>query len=93
MRSSRERSEHTLTVLYTDGEAVGTFSIAEKSAEPAKPAEPEEPDKPAGLAADDGDEDVVAQTGDAADIAPWLVLILISVTGMTAAVIIRRKKG
>lgn len=73
--------EHTLTVLYTNGEAVGTFVIAEK------------PAKPAGPAADDGDEDVVAQTGDSADIAPWIALILISVVSMTAAVVIRRKRG
>ena len=76
--------EHTLTVLYTNGEAVGTFVIAEKPAEPAKPAGP---------VADDGDEDVVAQTGDSADIAPWIALILISVVSMTAAVVIRRKRG
>ena len=30
------------------------------------------------LAADDGDEDVVAQTGDSADITPWIALILVS---------------
>ena len=34
--------------------------------------------KAAGPAADDGDEDVVAQTGDSADITPWIALILVS---------------
>ena len=100
----------TDTVLYTNGEAVGTFVIAEKPAEPEEPADPEKPtepeesekpaepdkedaaDKPAGPAADDGDEDVVAQTGDSADITPWIALILVSGMSMTAAVIIRRKK-
>lgn len=75
--------EHTLTVLYTDGEAIGTFTIAEKSAEPAKPAGLEKP----------ADDTGVAQTGDAADIAPWIIMLVISVTGMKGAVIIRRKKG
>ena len=79
--------EHTLTVLYTDGEASGTFTIAEKSAEPAKPAGPEKP------AEDEADDTAVAQTGDPTDIAPWIIMLVISVTGMTGAVIIRRKKG
>ena len=52
-----------------------------------------EPDKPAGPEEDDGDEGVVAQTGDSADITPWIALILVSVMSMTAAVIIRRKRG
>lgn len=53
----------------------------------------EEPDKPAGPEEYDGDEGVVAQTGDSADITPWIALILVSVMSMTDAVIIRRKRG
>ena len=43
-------------------------------------------------AADDGDEDVVAQTGDPTDIAPWIMLMLASGAAVTGSWIWRRKR-
>ena len=67
----------------------------EKPAEPEKPTEPDKKDatdKPAGPATDDADEDVVAQTGDPTDIAPWIMLMLASGAAVTGSWIWRRKR-
>lgn len=67
----------------------------EKPAEPEKPTEPDKEDatdKPAGPATDDADEDVVAQTGDPADIALWILLMLAAGAAVTGAEFYRRKR-
>lgn len=58
--------EHIIIVLYMDGDAQGTFTIAEKTAEPTDTIEPT-------------DEDSVSpETGDDFHIAAWIILMLIS---------------
>ena len=58
--------EHIIIVLYMVGDAQGTFSIAEKTAEPPDTIEPT-------------DEDSVSpETGDDFHIAAWIILMLIS---------------
>lgn len=57
---------HTIAVLYTDGEAQGTFIIAEKQAEPTATTDPA-----------DGDS-ASPKTGDNSHLVPWIMLLMIS---------------
>ncbi len=55
-------------MLYTDGKAVGTFTIAEKPVEPSDAAEPAKP----------ADEDSASpETGYDVHIINWIILMLI----------------
>ena len=58
--------EHTIIVLYTDGEAQGTFTIAEK---PTRPS-----DNTGSVDEDTGSP----QTGEDSHIVPWIMLMLMS---------------
>ncbi len=61
--------QYTIVVIYTDGEAQGTFTISEKPMEPTEPTDTTEP----------ADEDTDSpQTGDDSHIVPWIMLMLIS---------------
>ena len=58
--------EHAITVLYTDGEAQGTFTVAEKPAEPTDTTEPTD------------DDSASPETGDDFHMVSWIMLMLIS---------------
>lgn len=61
--------EHSITILYTDGAATGTFTIAENPAGPADTAGSEEA----------ADQDLSApKSGDDSPILLWIMLVLIS---------------
>lgn len=72
--------EHAITVLYTDGETVGTFTIAEKPVEPTGDTVP-------------ADEDAdTPETGDNFHIVPWIILMLTSGGAVSILFIKRRSK-
>ncbi len=75
--------EHAISVLYNDGEAAGTFIIAEKPTEPADTSKPTE--KPT------DENSTSVQTGDDFHIAPWIMMILIS-GGAVLTLSVRRRK-
>lgn len=58
--------QHNIAVLYTDGEAQGTFNIAEKPTEPTDTTDPADEDS------------ATPETGDSSHIIPWIILMLIS---------------
>ncbi len=72
--------EHAITVLYTDGEATGTFTIAEKPAEPTDTTNPTDEDS------------APPQTGDDFHIIFWIILMLISGGAVLALSVKRRRK-
>ena len=71
---------HTITVLYTDGEAQGTFTVAEKPTEPTDSTDPT-------------DEDSASpETGDNSHIVPWIILMLISGGAVLTTLSIKRRR-
>lgn len=58
--------EHAITVLYTDGETQGTFTVAEKPAEPTDTTETTD------------DDSASPETGDDFHMVSWIMLLLIS---------------
>lgn len=73
--------EHVITMLYTDGKAVGTFTIAEKPVEPSDAAEPAKP----------ADENSASpETGYDVHIINWIILMLIF-GGTVLALSVRRR--
>ena len=72
--------QHTITVLYTDGEAQGTFTVAEKPTEPTDSTDPT-------------DEDSASpETGDNSHIVPWIILMLISGGAVLTTLSIKRRR-
>ena len=69
--------EHTIAVLYTDGEATGTFTIAEKPADTT----------------DTTDKDTTSPaTGDNSNITLWVALLFVSGAGVTGITIFNKKR-
>ena len=77
---------YMIAVLYTDGTAYGTFTIA------AAPEEPVVPETPAGPVAPEPEVPEGTDTGDHSDLALWFALMGVSAVGMIAVVILVRKR-
>lgn len=73
--------EHTVTVLYTDGEAQGTFNIAEKPIEPTDSTDPTDEDS------------AFPETGDTSHVVPWAMLLISSGAVLTLSIRRKSKKG
>lgn len=71
---------HTIAVVYTDGEAQGTFNIAEKPIEPTDSTDPTDEDS------------ATPETGDDSHMISWIILMLISGGAVLALGIKRRNK-
>lgn len=78
--------EHTITVLYTNGEATGTFTIAEETSVPAGSDQTGNEDN-----SDTGKTDI-PQTGDNSSITLWIATLLISGAVLTGTALYRRKR-
>lgn len=68
--------EHTLTVLYTDGEASGTFTIAEKASAPTE----------------GNQDTTSPGTGDDSNIVLWFAVMLAAGTALTRTAFYSRKR-
>ena len=78
--STLTAGQHTIAVLYTDGEAQGTFTVAEKPTEPTDSTDPT-------------DEDSASpETGDNSHIVPWIILMLISGGAVLTTLSIKRRR-
>ena len=92
--------EHTLTVLYTDGEATGTFTVAEKPAEtvdddsnkPQTGDDGDETGKDDAASSETGDDSKSPETGDDSNIALWIAVMLAAGTALTGTVLYSRKR-
>ncbi len=73
--------DHTITVLYTDGEAVGTFTIVKKQDDPTEPTAPSDTNDIASVA-----------TGDNSSGALWIVLLFVSGASVTGTVVYKQKR-
>lgn len=88
--------EHTITVLYTDGEATGRFTIIGENEEPGtEEPETEEPgtEKPETTDQGNGDNNGTSSaTGDNSSILLWVVLLSVSGAGVIGIVIFNKKR-
>lgn len=94
--------EHTITVLYTDGEATGRFTIIGENEEPGtEEPETEEPgtEKPETTDQGNGDQNTSGDnngtssaTGDNSSILLWVVLLSVSGAGVIGIVIFNKKR-
>lgn len=78
--------EHTITVLYTDGEASGTFTVAEETSASTGGDQTGDKDN-----FDTGKTDS-AQTGDNSSIALWIASLLVSGAALTGTALYSRKR-
>ncbi len=78
--------KHTITVLYTDGEASGTFTVAEETSASTGGDQTGDKDN-----SDTGKTDS-AQTGDNSSIALWIASLLVSGAALTGTALYSRKR-
>ena len=92
--------EHTLTVLYTDGEAAGTFTVAEKPAEtvdddgntPQTGDDGDETGKDDAASSETGDGSKSPETGDDSNIALWIGVLLAAGAALTGTAVYSRRR-
>ncbi|WP_346662652.1 DUF6273 domain-containing protein [uncultured Merdimonas sp.] len=92
--------EHTLTVLYTDGKATGTFTVTEKPDEvvddngntPQTGNDGDETGKDDAASSETGDDSKSPETGDDSNIALWIAVMLAAGAALTGTAVYSRRR-
>ena len=92
--------KHTLTVLYTDGKATGTFTVTEKPDEvvddngntPQTGNDGDETGKDDAASSETGDDSKSPETGDDSNIALWIAVMLAAGAALTGTAVYSRKR-
>ncbi len=92
--------KHTLTVLYTDGKATGTFTVTEKPDEvvddngntPQTGNDGDETGKDDAASSETGDDSKSPETGDDSNIALWIAVMLAAGAALTGTAVYSHKR-
>ena len=92
--------KHTLTVLYTDGKATGTFTVTEKPAEtvdddgntPQTGDDGDETGKDDAASSETGDDSKSPETGDDSNIVLWIAVLFAAGAALTGTAVYSRRR-